>query len=462
MRKLVFLALPALALAPLMACEDDSVGGGPSPTFDAGLSDWSAPPTTFDGSTPDATPDAPVVPAVSVTVTSVAGPKADVRVVFHDASGAVLDTKLTGGDGKATHTGATPAMVSALVMSGSRHDIVTWTGVEDGDDLQLRADESGEEVGMYSVALSSMPDGGVGIIDVESPCSDNQTYGTATELPMYRYCTRAQNAVLATARTYSGTVVSHAFKKGNPGVSDGGTGAITLGDFKAPSSFSMTVANLPGESRFDATLLEIADGAGFRNRWDSWEGSTVTYPTATSFAEAYQATASFGIFGTARAITKRIAPAASVEFDYADLLPAIESAVVDASNPRRPVVSWEAAAPTTDADGGLVRFSFSGPEGWDYSWTFVVAPGATSVTAPAMPPDAESFLPPAPDSGVDAMFSPPKILVVEADVLPGYAAFRRQQGVVLGPEAMYLNDGTLPALPVNGTFRTSIWAEVPR
>ena len=162
------------------------------------------------------------------------------------------------------------------------------------------------------------------------------------------------------------------------------------------------------------------------------------------------------------AVRETAAPAASVELDYADLLPAIERAVVDASNPRRPVVSWEVAAPTTDTDGGLVRFSFSGPEGWEYSWTFVVSPGATSVTAPAMPSEAESFLPPAPDSGVDAMFTTPKVLVIETDALAGYAAFRRQQGLVFGPEAIDLNDGTLPALPVNGTFRTSIWAEVPR
>src|SRR4051812_20934073 len=107
MRKLVFLFAPAtLALVALMACEQDSSGGGGQISFEGGSTSFDAPPpTTVDGATPDATPDAPVVPAVSVTVTSSRGPKAEVLVVFHDATGAVMETKVTGADGKATHTG---------------------------------------------------------------------------------------------------------------------------------------------------------------------------------------------------------------------------------------------------------------------------------------------------------------------------------------------------------------------
>lgn len=463
--KLAFLFAPTiLGLLALAACESDSPGGPPGPTFDAGLSDWSAPPPTFDaGPTPDARPDAPVVPSVSVTVTGPAGPKPGVRVVFHDATGAVIGTKLTGNDGKATQTGATPSMASALLENGSQHRIVTWTGVEDGDDLQVRAEGSDEQVGMYNVTFASTPDGGASIYDVASPCGDNSSYGTATELPLYGYCARPKNAVLATARMFSGTIVGHAFKKGNANVTDGGTGAITVDDWKAPSSLMMTVANVPGEDWFDSELLEIADGAGFRNRWARWEGSTVAYPTATGFADAYQGTFSFREGESERGITKRVAPTAtSIAFDYADLLPLITDAQLDGSNPRRPVVSWTAASSTAGADGGLVHFFFDGSDDASYAWTFVVPPSATTITAPAMPPEAESFLPPAPDSGVDARFSVPKIVLLEADVLAGYSAFRGQQGVLVDAETTGFGPTRLPALPANGTYRTTAWFAVPR
>ena len=466
MRKLVFVFAPAaLALVTLMACENDSPSGPAGPTFDAGLPDWNAPPTTFEGGpTPDAAPDAPAVPSVSVTVTGASGPKAGVRVVFHDATGAVLDTKLTGSDGKATHTGTTPSMASALVQAGTKRRIVTWTGVEDGDDLQLRAEETDELVGMYSVTFSSMPDGGASMFAVEGPCGDNMSYGTAAELPMYRFCSRPQNAFLATARTFSGTLVGHAFKKGNTAITDGGTGAITLGGWQAPSTFSLTAANVPAEVEFDTELLEIADGAGYRTRWGDSEGTTVSYRTAAGFADAYQASFWVGFDDIERAITKRVAnDVTNVAFDYADLLPAIEDAFVDATNPRRPVVSWTPAASTANIDGGLVHFTFSRPDDeGTYTWTFVVSPSATSVTAPAMPVEAESFLPPPPDAGVSTSFWGPKVLLVEADVLPGYAAFRGQQGTLLDATVADIWMRALPALPIDGTFRTTSYAQLPR
>ncbi len=460
MRKLLFLFTPVtLAFFTLMACESDSPGGGPTPSLDSGLPD--APPSTDGGQQADATPDA--APSVSVTVTGGAGPKAGVRVVFHDANGAVMETKLTGNDGKATHTGATPSMVSALVVNGRDHQIVTWTGVELGDDLQLGATGSEESLGMYSVTFSGQPDG-ASIIDVEGPCGSNFSYGTATELPMYGYCSRAQNAVLATARTYSGKILGHAFKKGNAAISDGGTGSIVVGDWTEPSSLALSVDNVPVDTSYNADLLEVADGAGFRNTRAEWGDFSVTYPTATGFAEAYQASVMFGGSGAERAITKRMAPGPKVSFDYDDLLPRIEDATVVTTDPRRPVASWTTSASTAGTDGGLVRLSFSGPDdSGTYAWTFVVPPGATTVTAPAMPVEAESFLPPAVDSGVEASFGVPKVLLLEADVLSGYAAFRRQQGALLGSDLMFgFGAISLPVLPTNGTYRTTSWAVVPR
>ncbi|HVH46592.1 MAG TPA: hypothetical protein VM925_29830 [Labilithrix sp.] len=449
-----------------MACENDSGVGGPSFSFDASLADFNAPPPN-DGSTPtpsvDAAPDAPVVPAVSVTVTGAGGPKSGVRIVFHDAAGAVIETKLTGNDGKATHVGTDAGMASALLATGSQRHIVTWTGVETGDDLQVRDGDSNEDVGLYNVSLSSLfVDSGASIYWVEGPCGGNSTYGTAAELPLRRGCTRAQNAVLATARTFSSTVTGHAFKKGNPGVTDGGTASITVGDWKEPSTLGLTIANLPVETSFDSHLLEIADGAGFSNSTGDTNGSNVTFKTATGFADAYQASIRFGDFGgSEQSITRRFAPAATVELDYAGLLPSITDASLDTAAPRRPVISWSTDS-TAGTDGGLVQFSFSGPEDANYLWTLVVPPGSKTVTAPAMPAEAESFLPFDPDSGGESWFGVPEILFVEADVLPSYAFFRRQQGTLLGLTESGFGAYSLPALPLDGTYKTTSWTAILR
>jgi len=463
MRKSVLLFAPttlALALAALAGCETDSPGGSPGFQFDSGVADWTPPPTTTTdgGATPDAAPDAPVVPSVSVTVLGYAGPKAGVRIVFHDASGAVLETKLTGNDGKATRTGETPAMVSALIAMGSyERRIVTWTGVEDGDDLQLLAGEEEDAmIGMYNVTLANAPD--VSIFTVANACDRNESYGTATELPLYRSCARAQNAVLATGRPFQGAPTAFAYKKGNPIVTDGGTGAITLDDWKSPAAFTLNVTNRPAEGWFDASLLEIADGSPFENHWSNWDDNgAVTYSIAPGFADAYQASAMFeGQAGAERRIAKRVAAGSSnVTLDYATILPALESADLDTTNPRRPVITWTPTAPLTATDGGVIHFTFYSQEVMR-SWTLVVPGNVTTVTAPAMPTEAEDFLPHAEDAGVSSSFAPPRLMFVESDAIPSYASFRKQQGLLLD------RSNRLPVLPADGTLRTTSWSDIPR
>ena len=442
----------ALALLPLTACENDPPdGGGPNPAMDGSVATFDATPSNFDASTPDA----PAGPLVSVTVDDSRGPKAGVRVVFHDANGAVIETKLTGADGKATHSGPTPSMASALLAAGRQPHIVTWTGVEDGDDLHVRDEDTEEMAGIYQVTFSSFSDSGAtNQYFVASPCGTNMSYGTATELPLYRHCAGPQNAVLATGRTFSGTVTGHSFKKGNAAVTDGGTGAITLGDWKAPSTLMLNVKNDPADGSFDARLLEVADGAGFASRLRYSEGSLFTFSIATGFADAYQASiAATDATDSRRTIAKRFAPSTSVELDYAGLLPAIDEASLDTSNPRRPVVSWTAGS-SAGTDGGMVQLSFLGSQNTFHYWTFIVPPGSNAVTAPEMPAEADSFLPSAPDSGMETYFRIPEVLFLEADILPSYASFRSRHHELLGlPLGFY--DFNLPALRTNGTCRTT-------
>ena len=463
MRKYLFFFGPAsvLALGALVACESDPPGGGSTPELDSGLPDSNPPPHTDGGGGPDATPDAPEVPGVNVTVFGYGGPKAGVRVVFHDATGAVMETKLTGPDGKAKHIGETPAMASALLSFGESRRIVTWTGVELGDDLQVLDREEDDHIGMYSITLPGEPDGGANTYTVESECDRNLAYGTAAELPLYRSCTRPKNAVLATALS-RGDLRGYAFKKGNAAVTDGGTGAFTLGAWVTPTPFTVDVTNLPPETFYEASLLEVADGAGFRNYESNQEGATITYGVAPGFADAYQASISFADSGRDRRVAKRVAPGTpSTTLDYDAILPEIEGAELDATNPQRPIVSWTSAAPLTTTDGGVIHVRFDGPQERTFAWTFVVPGNATTVTAPAMPPEAESFLPPAPDSGTETYFYLPRVMFIEGDAIPSYAAFRRQQGLFLDHTTSF-NGRDLPVLPANGAYRTTSWDAVPR
>jgi hypothetical protein len=268
--------------------------------------------------------------------------------------------------------------------------------------------------------------------------------------------------VLATARPFQGTVAAYAFKKGNGAVTDGGTGSITLDAWRAPTPFALSLTNAPGEVFFESSLLEIADGAGFRNGWGEYEGTTVTYPVAPGFADAYQASVAFEESGRERRLAKRVAPGTpNVDLDYTAMLPEIEDTNLVTTNPQRPVVSWSSTAPLTATDGGLVHVRFSGPQERTYAWTFVVPGNATTVTAPAMPAEAEEFLPPGPDSGEQASFRIPRVIFVEGDAIPSYAAFRRQQGLFLDHTSSF-NGQQLPVLPANGSYRTTSWDVVPR
>src|SRR5688500_2575788 len=102
-RSFVLLAPLTIAITGVFACEEDSPPGAEFNFPEAGGVDTNQPP--LPGTDSSTKPDAPgdVVPkptTVTVTITDRLGPKANITVVFHDASGAVTETRTTGNDGK--------------------------------------------------------------------------------------------------------------------------------------------------------------------------------------------------------------------------------------------------------------------------------------------------------------------------------------------------------------------------
>jgi hypothetical protein len=257
MRKaaLVLGPLGLLFAGSIFACENDgNVGGGPDLSLDGGAPSFDAgqqPP--IDGSVPDVAPDAPPgPPSVTVTVTDRNGPKGNVRVVFHDAAGAVLETKLTGADGKASSAGALPAMASALLGSGYDRHIVTWTGVENGDDLAVKDVEPENDetvIGSYNVTLiGQVADQNAYQYDIYAGSCGTTFADTATltgSLNLYKFCVGSQSSVLVRAVDDGYTPIAHSFKKANPVPTDGGAVAVATGEWKPSATLTITATGVP-------------------------------------------------------------------------------------------------------------------------------------------------------------------------------------------------------------------------
>lgn len=473
MRKLVLSMAPvALALVALMACEDDPSLGGPDLALDSGSGGFDAANPGFDGAVPttDAAPDADVPPAVSVTVATPTGFEAGVLVVFNAADGSVIETKQTGADGKATHAGSDAAFVTALLVHDGTHRLVTWTGVEVGDDLELLDPDALTEpttLGTYDVTLSTFEDAGAIGYFLRSPCNSTQADGTTGSLELYSNCAKAKNSVLGKAKDEGGYDVGFAFTKGIAAPSGGNGTAVTLGAWSGPQTFDLQVGNLPVETLVDGNLAQIADGTGFFVDYEDrleQNGSNVPFNVAKGFADAYQASIRrYGEYGQ-RTIMKHVpGSATAIAFDYEAFLPEMTDVSIDSTNARRPVLTWTASSSLATTDGGVLRFRFDRPNEEAYfSWTVVVAPGATSVTIPALPPEAEAFAPP--DGGTDQEpdYYALEAAFLEADVIPNYASFRRFEGAVPGIVDSSFGEFAFPIVPVDGTYRATGWGLIPR
>jgi hypothetical protein len=434
----------------MFACEEDlPVSLAPTPSLDGSVLDAAHP--VIEASTPDASvPDTFTPPApVTVRVTTRSGPKAGVRVVFHDGSGAVLETKLTGNDGTAISAGAIPAMASVLLGDTATKHIVTWTDIESGDVLQARDYEAADQLGAYLITPPSASDGALSYRYTAGACSTAKGDSQPATLPISPDCVGAQGAVLAQASTGSGSSV-YGFKKGNALPVDGGTVNVATSAWAAPSSVDVTVANLPPDTFVQKEFLQIADGVGFL----TLPSTENTFPAATGFADGYQATAHWEAGSSFQVISKRVAPTASITLDASQALPLITSSAVAEGNSLRPVFSWTSTS-TSSADGGVVHVDYRGTADATYRWSFVVKPGSLSVTAPALPAEAAAFMPEIVDGG-SSPYSPPEVYFFESDLLPNYAALRKMPALLERYGQRPISE-LLPPLPQIGNARVTFY-----
>ena len=458
-KSLLVLGPMSFAVVALLACEDDSVPDAVG-TIDAGNVNVIPPPPPTTGASGDsgmADDGAVVTAAVSVTVTGTL--LNGVNVIFHDASGAVLDKVQTGADGKATSSAAGIAMVTALQNRDQLHRAVTWTNVARGDNLTLGEIASTASAGTYTVTVPQLLGNRSGYRAYSGSCASapaTTSEASAISLTSPRCIGASPSALLASALVVTDGKSHFSFTKTGPAAPFGGSNIpATLGAWALPSTTSVAIANNMTATAVTSNVGEIAN----RLLYMPVAAQTVTtepvsfdYPTG--FADALQAQVGVTVGpGINKFIVKRFDPGPSVAFDYGQLLGTMTGSTVDATNASRPILAWGGDS-TANTDGGLVSLAFSLPsDRGTYVWTFVVPPGTTTVTAPALPADVPFA--PAADAGASVTFMRPFVWFIEADAFDSPASFRQQQGATFGPFTVASLVQQIPVLSANGTFRST-------
>jgi hypothetical protein len=463
MRRTAVVLAPLAALCTLFACEDASVIGQPDPFVppDAANLDVVAP----DVYTPPERETGTSLPplAVTVVVTNRGKFVSDRLVVFHGADGAVLSSAKTDVDGRATSTGAVPAMASVLLGTEKsyKREIITWTAVEAGDVL-FASDVSDDETGSFGVVFPGAAEGASSYSASAGGCT-GFTGDPSQVLTLYvdpGCLGPTQSAVLGRA-TGDGAVVAYAFKR-NAGFppADGGSAAVTLGPWVTPENVTMTFANAPqGDVSIDQRLFEIANGAWFHNEERTFAGEGVEFKVAPGFADARQGLVRVGLgaAGASTVIARRAAPTATMALDFAGALAPFADATLETTNLVRPEVSWTFASALGNADGGAVQIHWWRPsDDTAFVWSFVVPPNATRVKAPAMPAEAAGWLPD--DEAGAPFFEEPELAFAHSDLLAGYNQFRAAQGLLLTGKHVTRDDAIV--LPANGNLKATVFQKL--
>ncbi|MDB4933932.1 MAG: hypothetical protein JWP87_904 [Labilithrix sp.] len=428
MRPLRLLALvpsvvPALLVA--VSCKEVARGPGAASSREAGPAndDVEPGPRREAGVKRDAAAgdDAHSPPrGVTVTVMDGTTPREAVRVISHDAAGAVIGEAQTDGAGKATFDGdaAAPAMITVLDSAAAKAPAaVTFLGVEDGDKLtvdlrgQVQADPA--QLGSYSVGFAAndvTKDATLYQAYVGGSCSGQAEDAKAPiVVPLVDSCLGAKNAALVRASGKDGDL-GFAFAKDIAKPSGKKAVDVPMKEFKAAGVTQVKARHLPEGGEFSARLGALANGRLFAM---SEKGGTldtgIDYATPTGFADGYQTSVTMTSHPdgggsaqttlTRREPTMALASSNLAAFNMESALPLLTTPEVVDKVAGRPEITIKSEAPIKVADYGVLRLSWTAEEDGGTSngaWTVIMPPTTTSVTLPALPDDAKLFTPVSP------------------------------------------------------------------
>lgn len=457
----LLLLVPALTAFVACGADDPSaaaVAGAAAPVEDGGAEP--APSTVVEG--------------VTVNARDVARGFEGVRVLFHDASGAVVADEVTDAEGRTkSPPGIVPAMVTVVAVRSfgeiALPVMVTFTGVVDGDTLTVKPRTPGssdEPSGQYRAILPPNPPADTRKVIAEAsggtdPCIGEGAPGdTSLTIQLDKTCVAATNVVLLrTVPTDEAAAPLYAIRR-NVAQPAALSPAVDV-DFTTPpvawspgvrATFAITNPP-PGAQAVPGRLfVQIVDDTAFAPD----EDDGLSYFVASG-VDALQASLSIGsrigeTWASIRGITHREAPGRTPTLDFGTVLPDLAIPTVDATDRQRPVVSLDPKI--TETDGGWVRLSFrptpslENQTGAPANWMFVVSPTTGSFKVPALPADLQA-LAPVSDVAVDTQ------TFVESTLLEGYGALK-----ALPTGVDKVGFGTI--LPANGVLRTTGGSPVPR
>jgi hypothetical protein len=414
---------------------------------------------------PDAATEAEAgPPAVTVLVTSVLGaPLSNVAVVFHDATGAVLETKKTDTTGVASRVVDAGALVTVAVGNSSTRELVTYLGVKPGDSLTVVDRASFVPISVTISGPSSPPTGTLGYsffagLDACSGAND----GPRAVLPLDVNCIAgAKFPVLAFARDGTGNDLGFAFKKDVMYTAT----AIDVSGLPAwsttPSFFRLSVKNTAGHTGPIGTAFgQIANGIAY-TQTDTFNVDGNRFDVYPGYADAFQWEANVrGTLPTAQIVNAVVqrgpTTLTNVTVDLAMLLPDFTGGAIDTSDVSRPSITWTTSATLAGmavGGGAMLTWTATDADGGTSigAWAFVLPPAATTVKAPAMPPELAAWIPSA-----AVVVDPPLVLFIASDAIASYDAFRAGAATSLSQlNPAYEYADAEPTLPVDGLARVT-------
>jgi hypothetical protein len=380
---------------------DARVDPTPTQTIEAGLSDDAG---------------ASNVKRLRVSANAYAQNSSVIPVALHDAQGALLaELYTTGADGTLeTDLAASSVSLDRLYDDG-RGVVLTYFGVEAGDNLITfgSSPQFGPAPPNAYSATVPRPQRGNGMVLVRGGCGNCGVEGSGSGSDTItvtdpRHCLRDQgdNALVAWA-----------------------DGATRLADFEgftwrkglakplAPAVQSIIFMTYQPASPCTVRMSDMLPGFSVKSALIMWSGATCVgvpelgdvHPYAPDFAEDLEAYAA----PDGHLLRRRVAPAATIEFDRTTLLPtpgAPQVTILD--NPTRIHVSWSMPQ-SARLDAASLELHFN----WR-TWIIVMPPDIRSVTLPPLPPDFSI-----PDSELPSA-KVYQLGYLASDSVDGYAALR--------------------------------------
>lgn len=453
------LLVPAvlLSIVPFVACDDGgATSSGSLPDgatgFDAAAPDGATAPLP-DGAAPDATPGPS--DAVTVVLTKSGAPVAGVLASLHDDTGAVTASAKSGADGKVSLKTTTSGQLTIALGAAGNAQLLTYVGVKPGDAIEVAVPDTRNV--RFTVPTLPAGNSGLHVVVGNEACSTNSAGGNPLVLVTNDCITGPTFAAMGS--TFANGTPWFAFEKDVTPAATGET-PVSLGAWVMGGTFTFSVTNVPNGS-FQGFLGQVADNQAYTSPPNN--GFVVTAGAGSAvfgIANGYgdglqpeaQITTANGVYASRRVVAQRIAgtaTSATLDLGGNALLPEITSITADSITTARPKVTWTAAAALGGTDSGVIEITW--PSG---KWTFLVPPGTTTVTAPALPTEVATW---APDAPVD-----PTAAFFESDLVPGYDVVRQKAasfGFTRVPDIGYA--GATPGLPANGTVKATMITQNP-